>query len=182
MHMDNIKPAADSSVKHVNGFGLLQAASSLSVSKPDHVTKHPQRLAPIGQTMGSKKLSHDISSTEADSVAAASTADARITCKTYHTDPRDSAGGFHGLQNDVMPSSSAAESNVAHLSVSPLRLVSHVGWHPVSCCALLCCDGGISHNKRSMRADLLNCLALQGEILYSWQVWCNRSSSPCVTC
>ena len=137
MPMGNIKPGADSTVKHVNGFGMLQAAPSLSVSKPDHVTKHPQRLAPIGPTMGSRKLSHDISSTEADSVAASSAADAPIGYKSHHTDPRDSAGGFQGLQNDVMPSSSAAESNVAHLSVSPLRLVSHVGWHAALCCAVM---------------------------------------------
>ncbi|DBA73536.1 TPA: Pumilio 2, partial [Trebouxia sp. C0004] len=100
-----------------------QATSSLSVSKPDHVTKHPQYLAHIGLTMGSRKLSDDISSTAADSVAAASTADAPGSHEYHHMDPRDSAGGFQGLQNDVMPSSSAAESNVAHLSVSPLRLV-----------------------------------------------------------
>ncbi len=87
--------------------------------------------------MGSRKLSHDISNTEADSVAAASTADAPIRHKSHHTDPRDAVGGFQGLQNDVILNSSAAESNVAHLSVSPLRLVSHVGGHPVPCCALL---------------------------------------------
>ena len=93
--------------------------------------------------MGSRKLSHDVSGTSADSVAAASTADAPVSHKFHHVDPRDSAGGFQGLQNDGMPSSSAAESNVAQLSVSPLRLVSHVGWHPVPCCSLLCCDSGI---------------------------------------
>ncbi len=144
---------------------MLQAAPSLSVSKPDHVTKHPQRLAPIGPNMGSRKLSHDISSAEADSVAAAFTADAPMSYKPHHTDPRDAAGGFQGLQNDVMPSSSAAESNVAHLSVSPLRLVSHVGLQPVPCCALLCCAAGMSynHNNCSMRAGLLNCLRLKRE-------------------
>ncbi len=137
MPMGNIKPGAESSVKHVSRFRMLQAASSLSVSKPDHVTKHPQRLAPIGPVMGSRKLSHDISSTEADSVAAASTADAPVSHKNHHMDPRNSAGGFQGLQNDAMPSSSAAESSVAHLSVSSLRLVSHVGWHAALCCAVM---------------------------------------------
>jgi len=144
MPMGSIKPDTDSSVKHVNGFGMLQAAPSLSVSQPDHVTKHPQRLAPIGPTMGSRKLSHDISSTEAASVAAASTADAPMSYTSHRTDPRDAAGEFQGLQNDAMASSSAAESNVAHLSVSPLKLVSHVGRYLLPCCALLCCDGGMS--------------------------------------
>lgn len=174
MPIGNIKPGADSSVEHVNGFGMLQAASSLSASKPDHVTKHPQHLAPIGLTMGSRKLSHDISSTEADSVAAASTADAPITYKSHHMDPRESAGGFQGLQNDVMPSSSVADSNVAHLSVSPLSLVSPVGWHPVPCCAVLCCNGGITHthNGCSMQADLLHCPALKGEPCKNG-IWCH---------
>ena len=91
--------------------------------------------------MGSRKLSHDVSSTEADSVAAASAADASMSYKSHHMDPRDAVGRFQGLQNDVMASSSTAESNVAHLSVFPLRLVTHVGCqlcHAALCCAVLC--------------------------------------------
>lgn len=115
---------------------VLQVTPSLLVSEAGLVTKRPQAVQPIGPPMGSSKLTHDTTSSDAGDASTASVADAHMSHNDWQLSPRD-AQVSHGedmsgkpQHDDIRSTSSATEnSDAACLSLSPLQMV----WCRVIC-------------------------------------------------